>query len=63
MPTELRVSLAPMQLEDRARVWWAIGQPYRLSVNYEVRVVDIDAEISADADPVLSRRVRAGLTS
>ena len=42
-PTELRVSLSPMQLEDRARVWWAIGQPYRLSVNYEVRVVDIDA--------------------
>ena len=34
-----------MQLEDRARVWWAIGQPYRLSVNYEVRVVDIDAEM------------------
>ena len=62
-PTELRVSLAPMQLEDRARVWWAIGQPYRLSVNYEVRVVDIDAETAADADPVLSRRVRAGLTS
>jgi hypothetical protein len=62
-PTELRVSLAPMQLEDRARVWWAIGQPYRLSVNYEVRVVDIDPETSADAEPVLSRRMRAGLTS
>ncbi len=62
-PTELRVSLASMQLEDRARVWWAIGQPYRLSVNYEVRVVDIDPDTSADADPVLSRRVRTGLTS
>ena len=33
-----------MQLEDRARIWWAISLPYRLSVNYEVRVVDIDAD-------------------
>jgi hypothetical protein len=62
-PTELRVSLAPMQLEDRARVWWAIGQPYRLSINYEVRVVDIDPASSADADPVLSRHIRAGSMS
>lgn len=62
-PVELRVSLAPMQLEDRARVWWAIGQPYRLSVNYEVRVVDIDPDTTTDADPVLSRRVRTGLKS
>jgi hypothetical protein len=62
-PTELRVNLASMELEDRARVWWAIGQPYRLSVNYEVRVVDIDPDTSTEADPVLSRRVRTGLTS
>ena len=62
-PIELRVSLASMQIEDRARVWWAIGQPYRLSINYEVRVVDIDADSSEEADPVLSRRVRTGLTS
>ena len=40
---EVRVSLASMQLEDRARVWWAIGLPYRLSVNYEIRVIDVDS--------------------
>lgn len=51
----LRVSLCPTHLEDRARVWWAIGQPYRLSINYEVRVVDIEATTTA-----LSRPVRTG---
>ncbi len=51
----LRVSLCPTHLDDRARVWRAIGQPYRLSINYEVRVVDIDATTSA-----MSRAVRAG---
>lgn len=60
-PVELRVSLSPMQLEDRARVWWAIGQPYRLSVNYEVRVVDIDPLTETSAAPVLSRRVDIGV--
>ena len=46
---------SPMQLEDRARVWWAIGQPYRLSVNYEVRVVDIDAIGTRSSHPGLER--------
>ena len=62
-PAELRVSLSPMQLEDRARVWWAIGQPYRLSVNYEVRVVDIDPTTETSSTPVLSRRVEVGVPS
>lgn len=60
-PTELRVSLSPMQLEDRARVWWAIGQPYRLSINYQVRVVDIDPVTETESTPVLSRRIDAGV--
>ena len=38
----LSITLAPLTLEERARVWWAIQQPFRLSLNYEVRVVDID---------------------
>ncbi len=59
--TELRVSLSPMQLEDRARVWWAIGQPYRLSINYQVRVVDIDPVTETASTPVLSRRIDAGV--
>lgn len=61
-PTELRVTLSTMQLEDRARVWWAIGQPYRLSINYEVRVVDIDPVTETSTTPVLSRRFDAGVS-
>lgn len=60
-PVELRVSLSRMQIEDRARIWWAIGKPYRLSVNYEVRVVDLDAERTISDTPVLTRRERFGL--
>ena len=48
---ELRVSLSPMHIDDRARMWWAIGLPYRLSVNYEVRVVEIDVERTTSSTP------------
>jgi len=43
----LKVTLSPLTLEERARVWYAIQKPYRLSVTYEVRVVNLDA-IGAD---------------
>jgi uncharacterized protein DUF4255 len=57
----LNVSLAPLDLEDRARVWHAIGKPYRLSVNYEVRVVNIDPEAEIGLVPVRERHVDIGL--
>jgi hypothetical protein len=38
----LSITLAPLSLDVRSRVWWALQQPYRLSLNYEVRVVDVD---------------------
>jgi Pvc16 N-terminal domain len=60
---QLRVSLLPMQLEDRARVWSAIGQPYRLSMNYEVRVVDIDPFTESSLKQVLARQIDAGVPS
>lgn len=40
----LKLTLAPITLDDRAQVWQAIVQPYHLSLNYEVRVVHIDTE-------------------
>jgi hypothetical protein len=40
---ELHVSLAPRTIEELAKVWEAMQQPYRLSVCYEVRVVRIDS--------------------
>lgn len=57
---QLRVSLSRMQIEDRARIWWAINKPYRLSVNYEVRVVDVDADVTTSSTPVLDRRLVTG---
>jgi hypothetical protein len=47
----LKVTLAPISLEDRARVWYAVQKPYRLSLTYEVRVVNLDT--------VTGQRVRA----
>jgi hypothetical protein len=38
----LSITLAPLTLEERTRVWWSIQQGYRLSLNYEVRLVDVD---------------------
>jgi hypothetical protein len=59
-PAQLLVSLAALELEDRARVWSAIGQTYRLSVNYEVRVVNVDAEAETSTTPVRERRMASG---
>jgi Pvc16 N-terminal domain len=60
-PIELRVSLATMQVDDRARIWWAINLPYHLSVNYEVRVVDIDATTQTSNAPVQVRELATGV--
>ena len=40
----LKLRLAPLSLEERTRVWHAVQKPYRLSVTYEIRVVNLDAE-------------------
>jgi hypothetical protein len=52
----LKITLAPLSLEDRTRVWWAIQKPYRLSLNYEIRVVNLDA-LDATSRPVVRSRV------
>jgi hypothetical protein len=59
-PAQLLVSLAPIVLEDRARIWSAIGQTYRLSINYEVRVANVDAETETSAAPVRERHIASG---
>jgi hypothetical protein len=40
---ELKVDLCQMTLEQQTQVWSALGQPYRLSACYEVRMVLIDS--------------------
>ena len=51
----LNVTLAPLSLEERARVWWSIQKPYRLSLNYEIRVANLDSEATVAAQPVVWR--------
>lgn len=58
---QLKLTMSPLYLEDRARIWFAIGQPYRLSLNYEVRVVDIDAPTEQFIGVVHQRDVEAGV--
>jgi hypothetical protein len=51
----LKITLAPLSLEERTRVWHSVQRPYRLSISYEVRVVNLDSERIEQATPV-SRR-------
>jgi hypothetical protein len=51
----LKVTLSPLTLEERARVWYAIEKPYRLSITYEVRVVNLDAVATDSLVPVSQR--------
>jgi hypothetical protein len=53
----LKLTLIPLTLEDRSRVWYAIQKPYRLSVNYEVRVVNLDALVKQSDEVVQSREL------
>ena len=52
----LKVTLAPITLDERAGVWFAIQKPYRLSITYEVRVINLDA-LTVDAATPVSQRV------
>ena len=51
----LKVTMAPLSLEERTRVWHAVQKPYRLSVSYEVRVVNLESEDVTLAKPVTRR--------
>jgi len=52
------VTMVPLSLEERTHVWRAIHTTYRLSANYEVRVVHIETLRSSDGPPVSERRTR-----
>jgi len=54
----LKVTLAPITLEERARVWYAIQKPYRLSLTYEVRVVNLDPLAAEHILPVAERDLK-----
>ncbi|MFE7132071.1 DUF4255 domain-containing protein [Streptomyces sp. NPDC057638] len=51
----LHLSLTPLTLDQKSWVWYAIQKPYRLSLNYEVRVVNLDSAVAFPVQPVRSR--------
>ena len=59
--TSLKVTLAGLDLEERTRIWHAVQLEYRLSVNYEVSVVNLASRdqrtVRAVAERVLDAAV------
>jgi hypothetical protein len=53
----LKVTLAQLTLEERSRIWHAIQQPYRLSITYELRVVNLDPLEQRTQVPVQVRQL------
>lgn len=45
----LKVTLVPFPLEERTRVWHAVQKPYRLSLIYKARVINL---VSAESETV-----------
>ena len=53
----LAVTLDPLTLEERTRVFHAVQRPYQLSLSYQIRVANIDPISVNDIDLVRSRNV------
>ena len=56
----LKLTLSPLTLEERTRIWHAVQQKYRLSVTYETRVVKLESEISTESTTVRHRSFEFG---
>jgi hypothetical protein len=57
----IHITLVPLTLEEKARVWWSIQKPYRLSLNYEVRVANLESETVIEAQAVTTRTLDSAL--
>lgn len=57
----LKVHLATLTLDERTRIWHSIQRSYRLSVIYEVRLVELDAEQQSTTSTVRSRRLESAV--
>lgn len=45
----LSIAMTQLTLEDKSKIWWAIQQPFHLSLMYELRVVGIEASAGSTA--------------
>lgn len=53
----LKITMAPIPLQERFWLWQAVQRAYRISVTYEVRVVNLDAIEPQLARPVAAREL------
>lgn len=53
----LQFTLTPLTLDQKSWIWYAIQKPYRLSLNYEVRVVNLDSLDVTELRLVRSRTI------
>ena len=53
---QLRINLEALSLEELSLVWYALGEPYQLSVTYLVQVLKIDSDLEpAQSSAVLKK--------
>ena len=50
----ITTTLDPLTLDERSRIWHAIQKPYRLSLSYQIRVVNVEPEGRSPASLVRS---------
>jgi len=56
---QIRVNLEALTLEELSLVWYALSEPYQLSVTYQVQVAQIDSDLEPmRVTPVVRREAR-----
>jgi len=48
----IKVTITPLSMDERTKVWYAVQRTYRLSSAYEVRVVNLDSTRTATRRPI-----------
>lgn len=56
----LKITITPLSMDERTKVWYAVQRTYRLSSAYEVRVVNLDSARTTTRVPVREYRRIAG---
>ena len=56
----LKITITPLSMDERTKVWFAVQRTYRLSSAYEVRVVNLDSTRTAIRRPVREYHRTAG---
>jgi hypothetical protein len=56
----LKVTITPLSMDERIKVWFAVQRTYRLSSAYEIRVVNLDSTRTSTRQAIRDYRRTAG---